>query len=44
MVYELLSRGEIPSIHIGTARRIPLTALRAWVEAQIEQHLSSQLD
>ena len=30
MVYELMNRGEILSIHIGTARRIPLAGLGAW--------------
>ena len=32
-IYEMLQRGELPSTRQGTARRIPLAALRAWVEA-----------
>ena len=33
-IYEMLDRGELPSVRRGTARRIPLAALRAWVERQ----------
>jgi excisionase family DNA binding protein len=34
-IYELLDCGELPSVRCGAARRIPLAALRAWVERQI---------
>lgn len=34
-IYEMLDRGELPSVRCGAARRIPLAALRAWVERQI---------
>jgi excisionase family DNA binding protein len=34
-LYELLAAGELPVIHIGRSARIPLTSLRAWVEAQL---------
>lgn len=30
-VYELLANGTLPSVTVGTARRIPLAALQAWV-------------
>ena len=30
-IYELLASGELPSVTIGTARRIPLAALQTWV-------------
>jgi excisionase family DNA binding protein len=30
-IYELLASGELPSVTIGTARRIPLTAIHNWV-------------
>jgi excisionase family DNA binding protein len=33
-IYEMLDRGELPSVRCGAARRIPLAALRAWVERQ----------
>jgi excisionase family DNA binding protein len=33
-IYQMLDRGELPSVRRGTARRIPLAALRAWVERQ----------
>ncbi len=32
--YELLAAGEWPSVRVGTAVRVPLAGLRAWVEAQ----------
>jgi excisionase family DNA binding protein len=35
MIYELMNRGEIPSLRIGSARRIPVGALRAWIAARI---------
>lgn len=34
-IYEMLDRGELPSVRRGAARRIPIAALRAWVERQI---------
>src|SRR3954469_7786175 len=38
-IYEMLSRGELPSTRHGASRRIPVTALRAWVEAHTEHGL-----
>jgi excisionase family DNA binding protein len=35
-IYEMLSRGELPSTRHGASRRIPVMALRAWVEAHTE--------
>ena len=32
-LYELLSAGTIPSVRIGTCRRIPATALSDFIEA-----------
>ena len=34
-IYELLDRGELPSVRCGVARRIPLAALHTWVEQQL---------
>jgi excisionase family DNA binding protein len=34
-IYEMMDRGELPSVRCGTARRIPIAALRAWVERQM---------
>ena len=31
-VYELLSKGELESIRIGTARRIPVSAIETFIE------------
>jgi excisionase family DNA binding protein len=33
-IYEMMDAGEIPSIRRGTARRIPVAALREWVARQ----------
>jgi excisionase family DNA binding protein len=30
-IYELMDAGELPSVRHGTARRIPVAALREWV-------------
>ena len=34
-IYELLDRGELPSVRCGAARRIPVAALRAWIDRQM---------
>jgi excisionase family DNA binding protein len=34
-VYELMERGELPSIKYGAARRIPRTALEEWVAQRL---------
>jgi len=39
-IYEMLSRGELPSTRHGASRRIPVMALRAWVDAHTEHGLS----
>jgi excisionase family DNA binding protein len=39
-IYEMMDRGELPSVRCGAARRIPMAALRAWVERQTETTLS----
>lgn len=31
-VYELMDSGELPSVRCGAARRIPIAALRKWIE------------
>jgi len=36
VVYGLMNSGELRSIKIGTARRIPLDALRAYVQAALD--------
>ena len=33
--YELISRGELPSIRIGSSVRVPVDALRAWIDRQL---------
>jgi excisionase family DNA binding protein len=34
-VYELLAKGDIPSITIGRSRRIPVSAIKNWIEAEL---------
>ena len=36
-VYELLASGELPSIRVGGSVRVPLEALRAWIDRQLVQ-------
>lgn len=41
MIYELMANGQLPSITIGTARRIPLAALEKWVADRTSYGVSS---
>lgn len=34
-IYEMMDAGELPSVRRGTARRIPVAALHAWVQQQM---------
>ena len=36
-IYAMLRSGELPSTLHGSSRRIPVTALRAWIEAHTQQ-------
>jgi excisionase family DNA binding protein len=36
-VYELLNRGELPSLWIGRARRIPSSAVDAFIARKLEE-------
>jgi excisionase family DNA binding protein len=33
--YELIAHGEIPSVKMGGCVRVPVDALRAWIERQL---------
>ena len=35
-VYELIAAGEIPSVKVGGCVRVPVDALRAWIDRQLE--------
>ena len=35
-VYEMLASGDLPSVKIGRSRRIPVAALKRWVERETE--------
>jgi excisionase family DNA binding protein len=35
--YELIAAGKIPSIRIGTSIRVPVAALRGWIDAQLAE-------
>lgn len=36
-VYELLASGDLPSIRIGGSVRVPVDALRAWIDRQLDE-------
>jgi excisionase family DNA binding protein len=36
-MYELLAKGIVPSIKIGKSVRVPVAALRKWVEQQLQE-------
>lgn len=33
--YELIARGEVPSVRIGGSIRVPVAALREWMDRQL---------
>jgi excisionase family DNA binding protein len=33
--YELIARGDIPSLKLGGCVRVPVAALQAWIERQL---------
>lgn len=35
--YELIAAGRLPSVRVGGCIRVPVSALRAWIEAQLAQ-------
>ncbi len=35
-VYELIASGELPSITIGSARRVPAEALQKWITEHVD--------
>lgn len=35
-IYKMIARGELPVVKCGTARRLPLDALKAWIDAHTE--------
>jgi excisionase family DNA binding protein len=41
-VYELMDRGELRFVKYGAARRVPLAALRAWVEQHTQPVADSE--
>ena len=41
-VYELMARGELRSVRIGRARRIPVAELKGWVERALAQEYGDE--
>jgi excisionase family DNA binding protein len=41
-VYELIGRGVLPSIRIGGSVRVPVTELRSWIAAQLDNQQATQ--
>jgi excisionase family DNA binding protein len=39
--YELISRGEIPSIKLGNSVRVPVDALKAWIGNQLQERTAA---
>lgn len=35
-VYEMIARGELPHVRLGSAVRVPLIALEAWIGSRTE--------
>jgi excisionase family DNA binding protein len=39
--YELIARGDIPSVRVGGCVRVPVDALRAWIGRQLEDRATA---
>ena len=37
LCYELVLKGELPSVKLGRARRVPVASLQAWVERRVAE-------
>ena len=35
-IYELIARGEVPSVRVGSVIRVPLEDLRLWVQGKAQ--------
>jgi excisionase family DNA binding protein len=42
-VYELLASGTLPSIRIGGSVRVPVVALKEWIDAELKQSGNSRV-
>ena len=42
--YELIQRGEIPSVYIGKSRRVPVEALRRWIAERALEATTGGID
>lgn len=42
--YQLISSGAIPSVRIGKSVRVPVVALRKWIEKQLQEQIELQGD
>jgi excisionase family DNA binding protein len=40
-IYEMIATGELPTIRVGRAVRISVTALQKWIEEREQQGLSA---
>ena len=40
-IYELIARGEIPSIRVGGVVRVPVASLQGWVNQKISDRAAS---
>jgi excisionase family DNA binding protein len=40
--YQMMKSGEIPSVRIGKAVRVPLQSLRAWLESKLAQDIGER--
>jgi excisionase family DNA binding protein len=40
--YELIASGELPSVRVGSSRRVPLEQLKAWIAARLRDQSESR--
>ncbi len=42
LAYELVARGDLPSIKIGRLRRVPIVALESWFKEQVVESAAAR--
>jgi len=44
MTYQLIASGEIPSIKVGKSIRVPVAALKTWIDKQLREKVDQTND
>lgn len=42
LIYELIARGEIPSVRLGRCLRVPIESLQQWIREREEERIDGR--